>query len=313
MHVISVINYKGGVGKTTLTANLGAELAFRGRNILLLDLDPQASLTFSFLMPEVWSKNFEKSKTIKAWFDSFDGGAHPLDLSTLIYSPKRVESSLTGHGKLHIIPSHLGLINVDLELATELGGGSVRQARKKYLRVHRRLLTGIQSYIKEGLYDVLFIDCPPNFNIVTKTAIVASDYLLTLARPDYLSTLGIDYLIRNLKDLVGDYNEFLELEESERSDRIDPKVLGVVFNMIEEYGMQPIASQRQYIRQTKELNVPVFDAYIKSNQTAFAKAPEDGVPVVLARYPDKSRESVVRSLEAVANEFEAKLGMHHES
>jgi chromosome partitioning protein len=52
MHVVSVINYKGGVGKTTVIANLAAELAHRGHNILLLDMDPQCSLTFSFFKPE---------------------------------------------------------------------------------------------------------------------------------------------------------------------------------------------------------------------------------------------------------------------
>ena len=49
MHVVSVINYKGGVGKTSLTANLGAELAWRGKRVLLIDLDAQASLHFHLL------------------------------------------------------------------------------------------------------------------------------------------------------------------------------------------------------------------------------------------------------------------------
>ena len=59
MQIISVINYKGGVGKTTVTSNLAAELAFRGKKVLVLDMDAQASLTFSFLTPDVWDKELK--------------------------------------------------------------------------------------------------------------------------------------------------------------------------------------------------------------------------------------------------------------
>ena len=58
MEILSVINYKGGVGKTTLTANIAGELAYRGYDVLMIDLDPQASLTFSFIDPEKWRKDF---------------------------------------------------------------------------------------------------------------------------------------------------------------------------------------------------------------------------------------------------------------
>ncbi|MEA2563030.1 MAG: chromosome partitioning protein [Acidobacteriota bacterium] len=307
VHVISVINYKGGVGKTTLTANLGAELAFRGRRVLLLDLDPQASLTFSFIRPEEWRESFEKSRTIKAWFDSFDQST-PINLSSLIFTPEAAKGFLK-KGRLDLIASHLGLINVDLELATELGGGSLKQTQRRYLRVHQRLAQGILKDLDSEAYDMVLIDCPPNFNIVTKNAIVASDFLLTPARPDYLSTLGIDYLIRSLQELVVNYNEFLQIGETERVIPIQPEMLGVVFTMVQEYANQPISAQRPFIRQTRELGVPIFDAYIKANQTIFANAPEGGVPVALTRYSHASHESVVRSLEAVATEFEVKLGL----
>lgn len=61
MKVISIINYKGGVGKTTLTANLAGELAYRGKKVLMIDLDPQASLTFSFIKPEEWKEHIKLS------------------------------------------------------------------------------------------------------------------------------------------------------------------------------------------------------------------------------------------------------------
>src|SRR5262245_12036800 len=134
MKIVSVINYKGGVGKTSLTANLAAELALKDLRVLMIDLDAQASLTFSFIPPDAWEKDFAADKTIKSWFESFDSGT-PKSLSSLIYTPSKVKSYLNGHGQLDLIFSHLGLINVDLELATKLGGASIAQAKKNFISV----------------------------------------------------------------------------------------------------------------------------------------------------------------------------------
>jgi chromosome partitioning protein len=131
---------------------------------------------------------------------------------------------------------------------------------------------------------VILIDCPPNFNIVTKTAIVASEYVLIPAKPDYLSTLGIDYLRRSLGELVQDYNDFAQIEASgAATPAITPQILGVVFTMIQIYAHQPISAQRPFIAQTKTLGVPVFDSYIRENKTFFADAPEEGIPLVLQK------------------------------
>ncbi|MCB1778789.1 MAG: ParA family protein [Candidatus Competibacteraceae bacterium] len=83
MKTISIINYKGGVGKTTISANLAAELAFRGKKILAIDLDPQASLTFSFFKVDEWRRNYEASKTIKNWYDAF------IDKDTDLRAPRK--------------------------------------------------------------------------------------------------------------------------------------------------------------------------------------------------------------------------------
>src|SRR5687768_3416921 len=129
MKVVSVINYKGGVGKTSLTANLGAELAWRGKRILLIDLDAQASLTFSFISPDVWRRKYEADGTIKAWFDAMETGA-TVKLKDLVETPRRIATSLGPRGKLDVIYSHLGLINVDLELALHMTGATLAQARR---------------------------------------------------------------------------------------------------------------------------------------------------------------------------------------
>ena len=74
MEIVSVINYKGGVGKTTVTSNLAAELAWQGKSVLILDMDAQASLTFSFMTPDYWDNHIKESRTIKSWFDCISQG-----------------------------------------------------------------------------------------------------------------------------------------------------------------------------------------------------------------------------------------------
>lgn len=303
MKIVSVINYKGGVGKTTLTANLAAELAWRNYSVLMIDLDAQASLTFSFIRPDDWQKNYAESMTIKSWFDSHEQG-NPISLSSLIFSPSRVKPFLKNKkGSLSLIASHLGLINVDLELATKLGGANLTQAKKNFLSVHSMIAEGLGDLDGE-MYDVVLIDCPPNFNIVTKTAIIGSDYILVPARPDYLSTLGIDYLIRSTNTLIREYNEFAEIGSDGQITGIDPRILYVVFTMVQEYRKIPISTQRPFMAQVRRRSdVNVMEPYIKQNNTIFGDAPQFGVPTVLRGYSSSSHQNVVDGLEKVTDEF----------
>jgi chromosome partitioning protein len=307
MKVVSVINYKGGVGKTTVTSNIAAQLAWTGRKVLMIDLDPQTNLTFSFIRPGDWEKTFAEKKTIKTLFDSLLQGKEG-SVSDLIHQPKRAREALKGNGQLDLVCSHLGLINVDLELATLLGGGSMRQIKQNFLKVHSRLAQAIDR-IDDDKYDVVIVDCPPNFNIVTKTAIVASDYILVPTRPDYLSTLGIDYLIRNVEGLVKDYNEYA-LEGDEKAPEIQPATIGVMFNMIQITRGAPISSQATYIEQIKrQSGLNVFPTAIRRNDTLFAGAAETGVPVVLTHQTGSTYKGIVDELEKVTEEFATSIGV----
>ena len=309
MKIISVINYKGGVGKTTLTANLAAELAYRGKRVLLLDMDAQCSLTFSFITPDEWESNISgddtpgSDRTIKRWFDGIiDDDLEIPNLGDLIASDLRVTDSLQDNGgMIDLIPSHLGLINVDLDLAYMLGGVAPGHVARRRARVYGSLRSHLGQYVEEAEYDVVLIDCPPNFNIVTKNAIVASDGILIPAKPDYLSTLGIDYLVRSYRKLVEEFNE------GSRGDCIRPEILGVVFTMIQIYGGKPIRAQRDYMRPPS--NVHVFSSRIRENKTIFADAPEDGIPVVLHGYDNRTYTDIVSEIESLATEFCGRAGV----
>lgn len=299
MQVISVMNYKGGVGKTTVTANLAGELAYRGKKVLLLDMDAQASLSFSFISPEYWDQDLKEKKTIKSWFDCISQGNPTIGLSELIIFPEKVNEFVKAkNGLIGLIPSHLGLINVDLELATLLGGANMEQTKRSYIKVHGKLRKEIDS-IATDEYDVVLIDCPPNFNIVTKNALIASDKILVPAKPDYLSTLGIDYLAASVGTLIKEFNEFAPADS-----KISPELIGVVFTMIQIYNGSPITAQKQFIRQTERLGrIKILNSYFRENKTIFADAPQEKMPVVLNYYSSGTYDGVVDEIKGFVDEF----------
>ncbi len=222
-------------------------------------------------------------------------------LSSLIIRPEKL-NRINTPAKVDLICSHLALINVDLELATRLSGASPRQVRNNYLRVYSRLRKGL-STLEEGRYSFVLIDCPPNFNIVTKNALVASDYLLVPAKPDYLSVLGIDQLQRHVAELVKDYNKYAEEGEESQWTSISPKILGVLFTLIMVRNLAPISAQNQYIEQVKKQGISTFKTFIRKNDTIYADAPEYGVPVVLQRVSGKTYEDVQTELEQLTTEL----------
>ena len=301
MITVSVINYKGGVGKTTITANLAAELAWQGYNVLLIDLDPQASLTFSFFSVEQWERNYADNRTIRNWYDAYIDEDQSLELSSLIVNLNKI-NQITG-SSVDIICSHLSLINVDLELATKLAGASPRQSRNNFLRLHSRLFDGLMSEAIQEKYDFVLIDCPPNFNIATKTAIVASYKILVPTIPDQLSILGIGELQRHINELVRDFNEYANQQIAPMYDMIDPSIMGIICTMVQIYDAGPISAQAPFIARLRGMGLPVFDTYIRRNNTRYANAPQWGVPVVLQDAPGGTYRAVRGELEALAAEF----------
>ena len=302
MRVVSVINYKGGVGKTTLTANLGAELANRGRKILLIDLDPQSSLTFSFSRIDQWERELATDRTVLTWLNGFVRSRTIEPLYKYVVTPRAVNQVVqTGGngGRLDLIASHLGLIDVDLDLAAALGGARFQAGHPEFVAVHRLFAEALDDPAFQQ-YDMVLIDCAPNFNMVTRTAIVASDHVLIPARPDYLSTLGIDYLRGRLSGLITSYNDIATLD-------INPEIVGVVYTMVQLAGRAPITAQRVSMERLAQIEIPIFPQYIRDNKTAITDAGDTSIPAVLATGRTAALMSLQHELQVFTSEFAAKI------
>lgn len=308
MRVVAVMNYKGGVGKTTLTANLGAIAASRGMRVLLLDLDPQTNLTFSFFSIDDWHAGLKDKRTIKLWYDSETPG-RDVSLADLVVTPERVNRAIRSTtGQLDLVSSHLGLIDIDLQLAARLGGTTTfDESKRRFLDLHGCLRRALEDN-RFHEYDLVLIDCAPNFGLVTKTAIVASEQILVPAKADYLSTLGLDYLVGNCGELVEQFNDFANHKRVAGDPLpIDPGFLGVVFTMVQIYAQQVTFAQHTYIEEVRlNSQVPVMASKVRNSPRHFGDAAESGVPAMLRT---SARDEVVNEFDQLADEFLGALGL----
>ncbi|MGW4593635.1 ParA family protein [Amycolatopsis thermoflava] len=308
MRVVAVMNYKGGVGKTTLPANLGAMAANRGLRVLLLDLDPQTNLTFSFFSVDDWHDRLKDSHTIKQWYGAEMPG-RDVSLADLVVTPERVNEALENSGgRLDLVSSHLGLIDIDLELAARLGGTTTLDgSKRKFLDLHGSLRHALEEDAFTE-YDLVLIDCAPNFGLVTKTAIVASEQILVPAKADYLSTLGLDYLAGNCATLVEQFNEFVGHKRGgDDHHPIDPGFLGVVFTMVQIYSQQVTLAQLKYIEQVRlNSNVPVLESRIRNSPRHFGDVGDGGVPAMLRT---AGRDEVVKEFDQLTDEVLGALAL----
>lgn len=181
MEIIALTNQKGGVAKTTSTYNLAVVKAQEGKKVLMVDLDPQASLTILCgMMP---------GKEKFSVCDMFNLNTDPFDCG--------YEVAASGLDNLYIIPSDIELAEVEQTL-------SGKTAREKILKKQ------LDKF--EGEFDYIFIDCPPQLGILTTNALVAATKVVVPAKAEYLSYRGIRALKRTIQTVTEEFNKALTLE-----------------------------------------------------------------------------------------------------
>ena len=176
MIVIAIANQKGGVGKTTTAINLSAALAMRGRSVLLVDLDPQANSSMTFL---------DVRSLQKTMYDVFTGQVALAD----IIRPSTVP-------RLDIAPARIGLAKLEGQLVGELDA---------HYRLKDRLAT------VRDRYEFVIVDTPPALGLITVNALVAATHLLIPVQSSYFALEGTDDLLETVDRIRARPNPELKL------------------------------------------------------------------------------------------------------
>lgn len=181
MRIIALANQKGGVAKTTSTYNLACIKAMQGNKVLMVDLDPQASLTISCGI-EPGEKQYSTSHL-------FDSKTDPVDC---VYSVKSSKQD-----NLYIIPSDIDLAETETFLFAKTN-------REKQLK---KSLVKLEEY-----FDYIFIDCPPQLGLLSMNALVAANEVIIPVKTDYLSYRGLRALVTTIETVQSDEDLNSELK-----------------------------------------------------------------------------------------------------
>lgn len=176
--IISIVNQKGGVGKTTTAVNLAASLALTGEKILLLDIDPQGNSTSGLGVAR----------------DSVEWTLYDVLTGSCSLSEATTE---TGIEQLFIVPSSIDLLGAEIELVD-------KDNRESILT---RSLAGARDN-----YRYIFIDCPPSLGLLTLNALVASDSVIVPVQCEYYALEGLSMLTKTIELIRGAYNRELDIE-----------------------------------------------------------------------------------------------------
>jgi chromosome partitioning protein len=255
---VSLINMKGGVGKTTLAAQLAHAADNKGFRTLAVDLDPQANLSQSLLTPEKYVKHLrDKKPTIVQIFDKYFptsdeySSPQPVNINEIIIK----KAGYWYRSNLDLIPSRLELSRV-LKNPT----GKERRFAKSLAEISNN-------------YDLVVIDCAPTESILTDAAYFASRYVLVPIKPEFLATIGLPLLARSIQEF-----------NIENSDH-EIEICGIVFNHSSTYSEGPEGNKsiKEVRSEAKKHGWHVFDTHVRYSGS-YPKAAREGKPIGSTSY-----------------------------
>ena len=278
---VSLINMKGGVGKTTLATQI-AWYAVRqmDKKVLLIDLDPQANASQSVMSPQTWVTYLENGVlTVADIFEQF------TPTGTASGSPKKIDPSKVIYNRvtykdgsfLHIVPSRL-------ELSWTLRNPTAKET----------LLARFVAKVEEK-YDLIIIDCSPTDSILTDAAYHCSRYILVPIRAEFLASIGFPLLNRSI-------NAFRMRHEDSVIE-----VCGLVFN---DFVRGNEKREHKLARKDVQEKATQYGWYVFENDIphsdSYYRAARDGMPIDRTK---GTHGKVISEFAAFAGEFFGKIGL----
>src|SRR5258708_5506021 len=285
---ISFINYKGGVGKTSLIVNTAACLAKLGKKVLLVDLDTQSNASIWLLRLDRWNR-INTSGT-GAVLSIFDPGTARL-------AECIVRDVVEDREGVRTLP-HLDLIPTTFNLSDLEGEFPLNPKRPPYI-IFQEQIAEI-----ENDYDFILFDCPPNILRASQCGIFSSNEIYVPANPDALSLIGFTLLVEKLQ-------KFQQLSASFRCTAMEPvpSFQGVILNAIKANVDIDVPKMRMQLRLNQfraarrvASSAKIFETQVR-DATGVRRAVTLGVPVVMLTSEEDPSDNVINDYRQLANEL----------
>jgi chromosome partitioning protein len=316
--VISFINMKGGVGKTTLTVNIADQLAEQGEKVLVIDMDPQFNSTQTLLLHKVHLEKLNNpSPTPKQNFPDVESTDDLTDTDT---DPKKIQEEIEDEvtstsiyyeleskqntvlqlfvstsivekpDLIFNIKKNLDIIPGDLRLSQEITGDTSTKVEV--------IMNFLEKYDIKRNYNYVLIDCPPTWSVLTHSSLFASDYYVIPSKVDLYSSIGIKLLEKQIKEKLTDTITYQKMG-------LNLKNLGIIFTLIH----RGIRAETQRIEKIKSefTNIDFFESLLPHMPS---------VPTRLTVYSDANNNDLYRqlinSIEKITQELIDKISIIEE-